>query len=199
MINFINISNSIPYKKFNIFYNKAREAGQLNIEAICISSYNLDQNEVESRYVNLKYIKENKWIFFSNFNSKKASDFEVHDQISALFFWPTTNLQIRLKAKISKIDDNFSDYHYQRRTLEKNALAHSSNQSSVIKSYEEVIKNYDNALKNSKKIMQRPTNWGGYYFIPYYFEFWEGNESRINKREIYEACGSEWNKYYLQP
>lgn len=199
MIDFINLSNTAPYKKFNNFYNHAIEAGQLNIEAVCISSFNSDRNEVESRYVNLKYIKDNKWIFFSNFNSKKANDFKTHDQISALFYWPITNIQIRLKGKISKIDNSFSDHHYQRRTIEKNAIAHSSNQSSIIKSYQEVIKNYSNALANLENVMKRPANWGGYYFIPYYFEFWEGHESRINKREVYEIKSNEWVNYYLQP
>lgn len=199
MIDFINLSNTTPYIKFNNFYNNALELGQCNIEAICISSYNKDRDEVESRYVNLKYIKDNKWIFFSNFSSKKANDFKTHNQITALFFWPTTNIQIRLKGKISKIDNNFSDHHYQKRSIEKNALAHSSNQSAPIKSYQDVVKNYSNALENSEKIKKRPAYWGGYYFIPYYFEFWEGHESRINKREIYEIKNNEWVNYYLQP
>ena len=32
----------------------------------------------------------------------------------------------------------------------------------------------------------RPDFWGGYSFIPYYFEFWQGHENRLNKRHVFE-------------
>ena len=34
-------------------------------------------------------------------------------------------------------------------------------------------------------LFDRPSNWGGYSFKPYYFEFWEGHKSRLNKRNVY--------------
>ena len=45
----------------------------------------------------------------------------------------------------------------------------------------------------------RPNFWGGYSFIPYYFEFWEGHESRLNKRDVYEMKSNEWEHGILQP
>ena len=102
MIEFKNILNDLPYLKFKELYDLALESRQTHIEAIAISSYGLKNNDIDSRFVNLKYIIEDKWIFFSNYNSPKAIQFNSHDQISALFFWPTINIQIRMKAKIKK-------------------------------------------------------------------------------------------------
>ena len=44
-----------------------------------------------------------------------------------------------------------------------------------------------------------PKYWGGYSFTPYYFEFWEGHESRINKRVVFDKIDGLWKKLYLQP
>ena len=87
MINFINISNDEPYQRFISYYNLAKKNQQNIIEAISINSFSKTSNEVNSRYVNLKYIKENEWIFFSNYDSPKSKEFMQHDQICATFFW----------------------------------------------------------------------------------------------------------------
>ena len=72
MIKIIKISDSAPYKIFLEHFNQANKANQNPINAISISSFDRDKDEVVSRFVNLKYIEEEKWIFFSNYNSPKA-------------------------------------------------------------------------------------------------------------------------------
>ena len=87
MINFININNDEPYLKLKNFYDQAIGAKQQNIEAISVSSYSRDLQEVSSRFVNLKLIDNNKFIFFSNYNSPKSKDFLEHKQVSILIFY----------------------------------------------------------------------------------------------------------------
>ena len=77
----------------------------------------------------------------------------------------------------------------------KNALAISSNQSKPIDSYKQVKENYNKSLKNDD-LKKCPEFWGGYSFTPYYFEFWEGHESRLNKREVYEKSDDSWKHHY---
>ena len=57
MISFINISNEEPYKVFKEKYDVAEKANQKIIEAVAISSYCKINDEVHSRFVNLKFIK----------------------------------------------------------------------------------------------------------------------------------------------
>jgi len=64
MIEFKNPCRGIPYLYFEDKYNKAKAAGQKNIEAISIASYNNKTREVDSRFVNLKFIDDKKFIFF---------------------------------------------------------------------------------------------------------------------------------------
>ena len=108
MITIKNKNDLEPYQKFYSLFSEAQKNNQKAIDAVSISSFNIETNEVESRYVNLKYIIDEEWIFFSNYNSKKASDFSSHDQISVLFYWDLLNVQIRIKAHIKKTDSAFS-------------------------------------------------------------------------------------------
>ena len=198
MIQFNNLNQETPYLLFKEKYDEALDAGQKVIEAISISSFNKEINEVDSRYVNLKFIADDEFIFFSNYNSPKASSFNSHNQIAALVFWPNINVQIRMKAKIKRMTDEFNQNYFFYRSEEKNALAISSNQSKPINSYNQVKENYSKSLENDD-LKKCPEYWGGYQFTPYYFEFWEGHESRLNKREVYEKSDDSWKHFILQP
>jgi len=199
MINFLNPSHEKPYVLFESLYQKAIENGQKGVEAISVSSYNEPLKEVEARYVNLKYIDNNEWIFFSNYLSPKANQFESHDQVSVLIYWASINTQIRMKAKIFKTSSEFSDEHFQGRTKEKNALAISSNQSQAVDSFDQVTKNFNETLEIMTSETPRPDFWGGYSFTPYYFEFWQGHENRLNKRHVFKQQDNQWSEQLLQP
>tara|TARA_B100001057_G_scaffold397176_1_gene407214 strand:- start:224 stop:820 length:597 start_codon:yes stop_codon:yes gene_type:complete len=198
MIQFNNLNQEAPYVLFKKKYDDALNLGQISIEAISISSYNKEISEVDSRYVNLKFITNDEFIFFSNYNSPKASSFNSFNQIAALVYWPVINVQIRIKAKIKKTSNEYNQKYFFDRSEEKNALAISSNQSKPINSYSEVKANYNKSLKNDD-LKKCPEFWGGYSFVPYYFEFWEGHESRINKREIFDKIDGVWKQSFLQP
>jgi len=198
MIQFNNLHQETPYLFLKEKYDEAVDAGQKGTEAISISSYNKEISEVDSRYVNLKFISNDEFIFFSNYDSPKASGFISHDQIAVLVYWPSINVQIRMRAKIKRTTDEFNQNYFFNRSKEKNALAISSNQSKKIDSYSEVIENFNRSLE-SNDLKKCPEYWGGYSFIPYYFEFWEGHESRLNKREVFEKINGVWKQSFLQP
>ena len=103
MINIEKIANLPPFTEFKKQYNLAFKYDQKNIEAMAISSFSKELNEVDSRFVNLKFIENKEFIFFSNFDSPKAIQFKSHEQVSLLFYWNSTNIQIRIKGVIKKI------------------------------------------------------------------------------------------------
>jgi pyridoxamine 5'-phosphate oxidase len=198
MIQFNNLNPEIPYQFLKDKYDEALNAGQQCIEAISISSYNKEISEVNSRYVNLKFISNNEFIFFSNYDSPKTSAFNSHSQIAVLAYWPSINVQIRMKAIIKRMTNEFNQNYFFNRSEEKNALAISSNQSKPIDSYSLVKENYYKSLKNDD-LKKCPDYWGGFSFTPYHFEFWKGHESRLNKREVFDKIDGVWEQLYLQP
>ena len=112
MITFLNESNEKPLKILKESYEQALQLDQTMIQAISISSYCSRTQTVDSRYVNLKFIDDDKFIFFTNYNSPKAKQFQEHEQISALIFWPCINLQIRFKAIIEKTSQEFNNIYF---------------------------------------------------------------------------------------
>lgn len=198
MIKFNNLNQEIPYQLFKDKYDEAFNAGQKVIEAISISSYNKEREEVDSRYVNLKFITNDEFIFFSNYHSPKASSFNSHNQIAALIYWPSINVQIRMKAKIKKTSEKFNQKYFFNRSIEKNALAISSRQSKPISSFKQVDENYRRSLA-SDNLKKCPEYWGGFSFTPHEIEFWEGNKFRLNKRNLYRKDHACWNHFILEP
>ena len=198
MIKFENLCSDLPYFIFKEKYDEAIRLKQNNVEAVSISTFNHEKQEVDSRYVNLKFVNHNEFIFFTNYNSPKAKAIATHNQISALIYWDSMNCQIRLKANINKTKDSFNKKYFKTRDIKKNAIAICSHQSLKISHYDEVIEEYYK-IKETANLKICPEYWGGFSFKPYYFEFWHGHHSRINKREVYEYKNDKWNNYYIQP
>jgi len=200
MIDILKMDNSEPFAQFRELYQKATRNNQSAIEAVAISSYSNITKEVDSRFVNLKYVIGRKLIFFTNYLGPKGTQFKENPSISALIYWDKIDTQIRIKANIYKCSAKFSDEHFKNRSPKKNALAIASNQSQKIKTYDEVVKKYNNTLNSDCDFSVRPNYWGGYAFEPYYFEFWIGNESRINKRNAYILRNNDlWSHSILEP
>ena len=197
MIELKSISSEKPYMRFKALFEKAINAGQNSIEAACISSLS-EANEINSRFVNVKSITGTDFIFFSNYRSPKALEFKNHNQISVVFFWNKIKLQIRLKAVIEKTDKRFNNEYFINRYKRKNALAISSDQSKKINSYQEVEKNFLRSMQDDD-LTQCPDYWGGFTFRPYYFEFWEGHESFLNNRDVYQSKYNSWEHIIIQP
>ena len=200
MIIFENNSQE-PFYVLKDLYNLALNEEKA-IEAISLSTIDLKHKKPFSRYVNIKYIKNDKLIFFTNYNSNKANQLSKANNVSCIFYWKSINTQIRIEGSISKCDNSFSDYHFSKRNLEKNALAISSNQSKSVESYEKVIEKYNEALSNVTRDTKRPKYWGGYEISPTYFEIWTGNKNRLNNRKEFKLVDRKsetWQTAYLEP
>ena len=124
MIEFNNLNQETPYLLFKVKYDAAVDAGQKSIEAISISSFNKEISEVNSRYVNLKFILNDEFIFFSNYDSPKAASFNSHNQIAALVYWPSINVQIRMRANIKRTTDEFNQKYFFNRSEKKKCIGY---------------------------------------------------------------------------
>jgi len=198
MIEFIDLKKNDPFSTFYTKYNEALLKGQNSVNALSVSSYNTKNKEISSRFVNLKYVIKDKFIFFSNYNSPKAVDFDSHTQAASIMYWHKINFQIRLKGHISKTSKRFNNKYFKKRSIEKNALAICSNQSNKIDSYESIVKKYY-AVLEEQDLNKCPIYWGGFSFAPYEIEFWEGNEFRLNKRNLYLKEKNTWKHFILEP
>ena len=103
-----------------------------------------------------------------------------------------------MKAYIEKTSQEYNQAYFVKRDKKKNALAIMSKQSCSIDSYEALQRNYEKILENND-LTKCPDYWGGFSFTPFYFEFWEGHESRINKRDAFVKSDGDWSQIVLEP
>ena len=122
MITFNNLSSEAPYLILKEKYDQALFADQKIIEAMSISSFSSDLSEVNARFVNLKFVNNKEFIFFSNYNSPKSKEFKSHAQITALIFWNSINVQIRMKALVVKTSKAFNQEYFKEETKLKMLL-----------------------------------------------------------------------------
>ena len=57
----------------------------------------------------------------------------------------------------------------------------------------------DSRRKFKNKEVVRPDNWGGLRLVPTYFEFWQGQSSRLHDRIVFEKTNNDWVKKRLAP
>lgn len=199
MITFINNDkNFIPMQMLEEKYNEALSCNQELIQAASVASFSSSSNEVDSRFVNIKYIKDNNIIFFTNYNSPKSKQFIEHDQVALTLFWSKINVQIRIQGKIKKTSRKYNIDYFKKRESQKNVLAIASDQSKEISSYKAMLEKYDTTLMDLNSY-ECPEYWGGFIIEPYKYEFWKGHKNRLNYREEFKLIENKWHQRILQP
>ena len=190
-IDFESIENS-PFDLFNIWIEQAFEVDKENANAFVLST--VCENMIpSSRVVLMRGFDEKGLVFFTNYDSKKSKDILSNNNVSANFFWPQLEKQIRIVGKVEKVSKDISDKYFESRPFESKLGAIVSNQSSTISlnfDFEEEIKNLKSDFK--EKSIHRPKNWGGYIIKINFFEFWQGRPSRLHHRLCYNLNDNKW-------
>lgn len=188
-----------PINYIHELYKLSTKNGNKAIEVFALSTCSPSMKP-SVRYVNIKYINNDNFIFFSNYNSPKAQDINLNPYVAGVFYWKNIGIQIRIEGKIEKTSIRFSDAHFNKRSNDKNLLAITSNQSCEVSSYQSFLKRYDKTKKSFEdKILERPSYWGGYSINASKIEIWRANKSRLNERNLYFKYKDIWNHSVLEP
>ena len=191
LINFKSVEQS-PFNLFNNWIEQAFEIDKENANAFVLSTVSKDSLP-SSRVVLMRDFSENGLVFYTNYNSKKSLEILSNNNVSANFFWPQLEKQIRIIGKVKKVSEEESNSYFNSRPFESKLGAILSNQSSEIPLDYDFIEKID-ALKsqNLSGKVERPKNWGGYIIIINYFEFWQGRPSRLHDRLCYSLENNTW-------
>jgi len=188
-----------PLKQFENWLNDALNAKVNEPTAMSVATFGVD-GFPESRIVLLKDFGENGFTFFTNYNSNKGNSLAKNPVVSLHFFWPELERQIRISGFAEKTSNEVSDQYFQSRPVFSQIAAVVSNQSSKISSREKLQNLFDIEKEKSKNaIINRPANWGGYVVTPVKFEFWQGRESRLHDRILFEKLEADWMISLLAP
>lgn len=173
------------------------QAFEKEVEPTAFSlSTSSEEGKVSSRILLLKEFSEKGFVFFSNYNSRKAKQIDQNNSACMLFYWPNSQKQIRIEGEIHKTDKDLSELYFNSRPIESKKSAIVSRQSEQIESIGFLTEKIRELSSNNIK---RPEHWGGYCLKPDYFEFWQGKPNRLHDRFVYEKQALGWKTSRLQP
>ncbi len=193
-------ANKDPFKLFQLWLDEALAADFVEPNAMNIATVNQD-GEISSRMVLLKGFDAQGFVFFTNYESHKASDIASTNKAALNIWWDKLHRQVRVNGIVEKVsrDETVDYFHSRPRGSQIGAIA--SKQSQVIKNHATLEKAYKEI--EATYIDQEipcPDHWGGYRVIPEQFEFWQGRPNRLHDRLRYaKANTGDWVIDRLSP
>jgi pyridoxamine 5'-phosphate oxidase len=153
-----------------------------------------------ARVVLLKSFNEKGFVFFTNYDSRKAIELIENPHSAIVFDWHVMERQVRIEGIANKISEEESDKYFFSRPRDSQLGAWVSPQSNFIDGREELVTRQAKIESEFKdKPITRPPHWGGFVIQPHTIEFWQGRQSRLHDRLIYIKTEDEWILRRLAP
>ncbi len=189
-----------PFTQFNVWFNEAVDQQIDEPNAMTLSTVN-ETGRPTSRIVLLKGLEQDKFIFYTNYQSRKGKELEINPACALNFFWPSLERQIRIEGLAERVDERISEEYFQSRPRGSQIGAWASPQSSVIKNreiLEQRAANVDKKFEGST-LLPKPKQWGGFSVEAFKIEFWQGRENRLHDRLLYTKTNKGWEIVRLAP
>ena len=189
-----------PFEQFEDWYKQSIETEIYEPGAMSLSTVDAD-GQPWQRIVLLKLFDEKGFVFFSNYESRKAQQISVNPNVSLLFLWHSLGRQVKITGEAVKISSAESLKYFITRPRGSQLGAWASKQSQMINS-RSILETMVDSMKQkyADKEVPLPPFWGGYRVIPKTFEFWQARDSRLHDRFIYQNNETgDWISERLAP
>jgi pyridoxamine 5'-phosphate oxidase len=191
-------SDADPFRQFARWFEQVR-ALEVDPTAMALATATRE-GRPSVRNVLLKEFDERGFVFYTNYDSRKARELGVTGRASLLFTWRSVERQVRIDGAVEKVSAAESDAYFATRPIESRWATYASQQSEVIASRDLLEQRFHAARERYGNIVPRPSWWGGYRVIPDEFEFWQGRPSRLHDRLRYRpGPAGEWRRDRLAP
>jgi pyridoxamine 5'-phosphate oxidase len=188
-----------PVGQFRKWFGEAVAAELVEPNAMVLST--TDGMRPSSRTVLLKAYDERGFVFFTNYESRKARDMAANAHVSLLFPWYPLERQVGILGRAERISAAESLAYFTSRPHGSRLGAWVSQQSAVINSRKFLEMKWDEMRRKfADGEIPLPSFWGGVRVIPTEIEFWQGRENRLHDRFRYARVeGGDWTIERLSP
>ncbi len=154
-----------------------------------------------TRTVLLKELLNEEFVFYSNYESRKGQQMKVNPHVCLTFLWHEMERQIHVEGEVRHLEPELSDAYFRTRPYKSRVGARISPQSHPIPGRSFIVTEFaKESIKFVGREVPRPDSWGGFAVRAMRIEFWQGRESRLHDRFLYEreADGS-WSIRRIAP
>ena len=187
-----------PFDQFSVWMNEALTLEILDATAMTVATVDAECRP-SARIVLLKGYGPNGFVFYTNYESKKARDLAANPNAVLHFFWPELERQIIINGRVEKTSLEESENYFKSRPVDSQIGAWASNQSSKLPSRDSLEERFEEMKKKYGDNVPLPPFWGGFRLIPDRFEFWQGRASRLHDRICYDLLDENWTISRLSP
>ncbi len=188
-----------PVLQFERWFRQATELGVPEPNAASLATVDGGGMPFQ-RLVLLKYFDQRGFVFFTNYESRKARQLAANPRAALLFPWVTLERQVIIQGEVDRISTAESLRYFASRPRDSQLGAWVSNQSAVITSRKLLLQKLAEIReKFSHGQVPLPSFWGGYRLVPAAVEFWQGGPARLHDRFLYARGAEGWRIDRLAP
>jgi pyridoxamine 5'-phosphate oxidase len=191
-----------PVEQFARWFKQAAtDGGLFEPNAMVVSTADAE-GRPSSRTVLLKHFDEQGFVFYTNYDSRKARELGENPYVSLLFPWHPMARQVVVTGVARRTGRDETAAYFRTRPHGSQLGAWASAQSTVVAgrraldaAYAELAARYPEGEQ-----VPVPPHWGGFRVVPAAVEFWQGRENRLHDRLRYVAeAGGGWRVERLSP
>ncbi|OHE95721.1 pyridoxamine 5'-phosphate oxidase [Colletotrichum orchidophilum] len=206
-----------PTHQFNTWFTAAQETRAVSHPETCtLSTASLPSGRVSARMVYLKELDAaGGFVVYTNLGtSRKAADLATNKHASLTFWWEALQRQVRVEGVVERLSGEQSQVYYDTRVRGSRIGAWASRQSQVLEPRADVkgeeegeaddgraqlegwVKEVEERFAGQEKIPV-PQFWGGLRIVPDRVEFWQGRDSRLHDRFVYDKVEGQEDKWTI--
>lgn len=192
-----------PISQFARWYADAIEVGtgrdEVAAHVMCLATVGSD-GRPSARMVLLRGFDERGFVFYTNYESRKAAELEANPNAAIVLHWPELGRQVRAEGRIERVPREETVKYFASRPRGHQLGAWASPQSTPIvdRAWLEARLAEVEARFAGEEV-PLPPFWGGYRMRPDRFELWVSRADRLHDRIAYTRVDGGWRLERLAP
>lgn len=190
-----------PLELFAEWYAEAEKGEPNDPSAMALATVGPDGTPSQ-RMVLLKDYDVAGFVFYTNYESRKALQLLAHPKAALLFHWKSLRRQVRLEGPIAKTTPEEADAYFATRARGSQIGAWASDQSRPLESRFALEKRVaEVGARHLIGTVPRPPHWSGFRLQPTLIEFWQDGAFRLHDRLEYSrpSGSAPWSTRTLYP
>jgi len=188
-----------PIEEFHAVLSRASDGAPYDPVAVTLATADA-AGHPSARIVLLRRVDDRGFVFYTNYQSRKAAELEANPFAALCCYWPWLDEQVRVEGRVDRVTASESDEYFAGRPRGSQIGAWASDQSRVLADRATLEARYESLqMTFGDDPVPRPPHWGGYRITPDRIEFWKAGTYRLHQRHVYVRDGAAWRVEVLYP